>query len=238
MKKMILNFVLLGAMTINVFASSFNLSSIGYLDTEKEQSGKNKEMIIYKDMLSYLKQSKNANQLMVLGSLLAIGTNEPDSLGEIIKSDPIQAEFYMVESAKMGNIRAYSILGGLFLMNENMRKVDKNLNLSEKYLLLGYENGDKEAGVLLANLYIEKNKQKEGLNLLFELANQKDSNAQLGLALLFKNGLSTEDGKQVVQRNLDSANYYLNLACTNEIKSDKIKTFCFESKSVEVTKNQ
>lgn len=212
--------------------SFYNLNAfdLGSLEQNSKDPQK-EEKVIYKDMLSYLKNSDNTDQLMVAGTLLITGTNIPDSVGDIIKSDPLLGESYLIKSAKLGNIRAYSILGGLYFMNENMKPFDKSYELAEKYLKLGFESGDTEAGVLLSNLYLEKEEFEKGLSLLFKLANT-DSNAQLGLAILFKNGLYNKKGESVIVRNIDSANQYLNLACNNSVKSEKIKNFCFDTKNI------
>ncbi len=208
----------------------FDINNINSIDSKSSE--KKEDLVIYKDMLSYLQNSENTDQLMVVGTLLITGTDIPDSTGEIIKPDPLVGEKYLIKSAKLGNIRAYSILGGLYFMNENMKPLDKNYEFAEKYLKLGFENGDTEAGVLLSNLYLEKENYEKGISLLFDLANKKDSNAQLGLAILFKNGLYNKNGEAVLNKNIASANQYLDLACNNSNKSEKIKNFCFDSKNI------
>lgn len=234
MKKIKIIFLLI---LIQNLLFGFDINGINALNTmDNKSSDKKEDLVIYKDMLNYMKNSDNADQLMVLGTLLITGTNIPDSTGEIIKADPIEGESYLIKSAKLGNIRAYSILGGLYFMNENMKPLDKNYELAEKYLKLGFESGDTETGVLLSNLYIEKESYEKGISLLFDLANKKDSNAQLGLAILFKNGLYNSKGEAILNKNMDSANQYLNLACNNSVKSEKIKNFCFDSKNINFNK--
>lgn len=218
-------------MYIILIISFYNLNAFDLGSLENSKESQKEEKVIYKDMLSYLKNSDNTDQLMVVGTLLITGTNIPDSVGDIIKPEPLLGESYLIKSAKLGNIRAYSILGGLYFMNENMKPFDKNYELAEKYLKLGFESGDTEAGVLLSNLYLEKEEFEKGLSLLFKLAHT-DSNAQLGLAILFKNGLYNKKGESIIVRNIDSANQYLNLACNNSVKSEKIKNFCFDTKNI------
>lgn len=213
------------------FISSLFSFSMDSFEGTSSSNDKKEEKVIYKDMLNYLKTSDDTNQLLVLGTLLVTGSNIPDSIGDTIKPDPLLGETYLIKSANLGNIRAYSVLGGLYFMNENMKPLDKNYVLAEKYLKLGFNSGDLEAGVLLSNLYIEKEEYEKGIPLLFNLANS-DSSAQLGLAILFKNGLYDKNGDIILNRNIDSANQYLNLACNNPKQTDKIKNFCFDSKNI------
>lgn len=218
-------------LTIFFLISSLFSFSIDSLEGNSSSKTKEEEKVIYKDMLNYLKNSEDTNQLLVLGTLLITGSNIPDSIGDTIKPDPLLGEFYLIKSANLGNIKAYSVLGGLYFMNENLKPLDNNYTLAEKYLKLGFDSGDFEAGVLLSNLYIEKEEYGKGIPLLFNLANS-DSSAQLGLAILFKNGLYNKNGEIILNRNIESANQYLNLACNNPKQTDKIKNFCFDSKNI------
>jgi TPR repeat protein len=122
----------------------------------------NSEKVIYKDMLEYLKNSNDANQLMILGSLYVNGSTEPDSIGETIKADPILAEKYLLKSYELGNIRSLTILGGFILLNERMRKIDPDLKKAEELLSKSFYGGDLEAGTLLANLISKKKFIKKG----------------------------------------------------------------------------
>lgn len=226
---------ILSLFLVNLFGNSIQGFSDLKLNNLSEKNIK-EEKIIYKDMLAYLANSNDNSQFLVLGILYANGTDIADSTGATIKPNPILAEKYLLKSAK-SNIRAYSVLGGLYLLNENMSKFDKDLNLSEKYIKKGFYSGDQEAGTLLSKLYFKQNKYEKGLNLLFDLANKNDSSAQLALALLFKSGLFTNNGKELININMKTAEHYLTLACTNEKKSDNVQKICFDSNLVSMSKN-
>jgi len=201
------------------------------LSLEKKDSDTNKEKIIYKDMISYLKNSNDANQFIVLGSLYANGTEEKDALGQKIEIDIFLAEKYLLKSAEMGNIRALSVLGGLILIKEEMRKLDPKLIKAEHYLTTAFKNGDFQAGTILSDLYFEKNDNEKAIAILFESAEGHDSNAELGLAILFQKGL-IKNNKRIIKRDSNLAIMYLNRACKNENKSEKVIKICKDPKYV------
>lgn len=215
--------VLLLSITI-VFGSNLSLDN---------NNDNKEEKLVYKDMLSYLSMSNDNTQFSVLGSLYATGTNIKDSNGDIIKQDIFLSEKYLLKSANMGNYHSLTILSGFILLNENMRKLDPNLIKTEDYLKKAYNRGDLSAGILLSNLYFTKDSYKNGLSILLECASKNDADAQLALALLFKDGMADKNGKIIFEKNIKTAEFYLNKACTNENKSDKVKDMCYNNPYIE-----
>lgn len=189
------------------------------------------KQISYEDMINYLKNSNDANNFMALGIIYANGIPEKDSEGKTLSPDPILAQKYLLDSYHMGNVRALTILGGLLALNKNMRKLDPNFKLSEKYLKEAIKKGDLEAYSLLSNTYFLQNKFQKGLNTLITAANLGDANAQFMLAVLLKTGLKYKN-KYVIKKDAKAAEYFLNKACNNPHKSNRIKNLCFNSKYV------
>jgi TPR repeat protein len=196
------------------------------------------EKLVYKDMLAYLSMSNDNTQFAVLGSLYATGTTVKDSNGDIIKQDIFLAEKYLLKSANMGNYHSLTILAGFIILNENMRKLDPDLIKAEDYLKKSYKANDLSAGLLLSNIYFTKESYKKGLNILLECASKNDADAQLALALLFKDGMADKNGKMIFDKNIKTAEFYLNKACTNENKSDKVKDMCYNNPYIEKTVKQ
>lgn len=195
------------------------------LNLSKETSSDN-EKVIYKDMLAYLVASKNKSQLVVAGSLYATGSNIKDSNGDIIKQNIFLAEKYLLESANLGNHNALTILGGFIIINPEMRKLDPKLIKTEKYLLTAYSKGDSAAGVLLSSVYFEKENYIKGQHILTNCANNGNSEAQFALALLYKDGMKDKKNNIVINKNMKIAESFLNKACSNENKTDKIQKIC------------
>lgn len=230
MKRVILSTLL--SVTV-ALSNQFSINDLGGgANIPTSTKGKN-EPLVYKDMLSFLKNSHNAEQLMILGSLYANGTTKKDSLGEIIPIDIILAKKYLIKSAEMGNNRALTILGGLILFKKEMNKLDPKLKLAEKYLRFAFDSGDNEAAPLLSNILFRKNKNQEAIEVLVLSSNRGDSTSQLALAFLFKQGFKGANGFEV-KSNIKLAEKYLNEACLNENRSDKVKKTCMSSKFVEM----
>lgn len=206
-------------------------NSIG-LKKESPQSEK-ENFMVYKDMLAYLENSKDSTQLVALGTIYVNGIVEPDSTGAIVKKDPYIAESYFLKAIKRGNVKALSILSGFYLYNQDMRKLDPELKKAEQYLKEAYTKGDMESSVLLSNVYFEKNKHKEGVEVLLNASSNNDSGADLALAFLFKDGLFN-NGEIIVKKDLSIAEHYLNKACSNKDKSDKVKELCFNNKEIHI----
>ena len=225
-----------------IFLLLFGLNTIlfgslgGFLPKEN-LNAQNEPVTVYKDMLAYLEVvgKDDSKQLIVLGSLYAAGTNIPDSTGAIIEQDIFKAEKYLLKSANMGNPRALTILSGFILTNNNMRKLDPNLEKTEKYLNKAFQK-DLPAGTLLANLYFEKGFFDKAIDKLFETASLGDSSAEFALALLLKQGLTIED-KTYIKKDDKLAEMYLNKACLNKFKNQKLKDICSNSDMVQQTIN-
>ena len=80
-----------------------------------------------------------------------------------------EAEKYLLEAAKKGNIQAYNTLGYLYFVRDEFEK-------SEYYLLKGLEYTKdeklkKKVKLDLAYIYIKQNKEKEAEKLLRSIKN-------------------------------------------------------------------
>lgn len=196
------------------------------------------QKVVYKDMLAYMENSQNDAQLLTAGTLYAMGINEPDSTGEIVKPDGRKAESLILKSAELGNKKAYGILGNLLLASPVMRALDDDKHSkAQQYLEKALEAQDYEAGVGLINLYKETQQNKKLLNLVMQLDQKDDSLAQYILAFMFKDGFYSEVGELLVQKDLKTANYYLTRACTNRNKDKLVEEFCADPRNVEEDTN-
>jgi TPR repeat protein len=188
--------------------------------------------ISYDEMFSYMEGSNNDTQFAALGALYATGSTIKDDNGKTIKQDIFLAEKYLLKSANMGNIRSLTMLGNFIILNKEMRKLDPKMIKAEKYLQTAYAKGDSSACVVLSNLYFLKKDSKKGLSTLTECAAKNNSDAQLAMAILFKENM-TINGENLVKQNLKTANFYLNKACNNKNKSDRVSKFCSKDSSVD-----
>jgi len=208
------------------------------INKAQSQKGKNNQKFSYKDLVEFLKNSDDPQQTMILGILYSKGSDKTDDFGEKMEKDIVKSEKYLRLSASKGNYLALAMLGGLVLYNEDMRRLDPDLNQTLIDLQTAYDNGEVEAGVLLATTLFEKKQWKKGLQVLIDASNKGDSVAQLQLALIFKQGL--KDGREkesknwIVKPKEEVALYYLNKACSNEKKNKKVKEFCFNKKNITI----
>lgn len=210
-------------------ASVISLSAIdfpGLGNNNPLSKSENNKPMVYKDMLAFFAQSNNPEQLAAIGALYAVGTNEPDSTGDIIEPNPALAEKYLLESAKLGNIKAYGILGGLFFLQPNMRQHDADHKKARTYLEKAMSLNDYESGIILSNLYIEAKEEKKAIDLLLLLDQKNDSSAQLSLALFYNKGIYSELGKPILKRDQKVAEYFLTRACLNPKQDQNVKMFC------------
>jgi TPR repeat protein len=188
--------------------------------------------VYYPEMLEYMNNSNNDTQFAALGALYATGSTIKDDHGNIIKQDIFLAEKYLLKSGNMGNIRSLTMLANFIILNKEMRRLDPTLTKSEKYLKTAYAKGDLSACVILSNLYFQKNDGKNGLSTLTECAAKNNADAQLAMAILFKDNINI-NGKPLVKTNVKTADFYLNKACNNSLKSDNVNSFCSKSGIVE-----
>lgn len=210
----------------------------GYIDSgiSNYKKSEKKEKVSYRDLMAFLKASNDKNKIMILGILYSEDSSEPDDYGEYIKADIALASKYLLESYNMGNPKALAILGGLIFYNNNMAKLDRNLIKAEKYLKKSYNEGVFDAGLILANVQLVKGDYSSGVQTLLDISNRGDSSAQLQLALIFQKGIFSQNLKKtVIVKDRNLAEYYLNMACNNSKKSEKVQTFCY-SDLVEINK--
>lgn len=223
-----------------LLTTSLNADSLGFkamkIDTNKEVSDfkKNKEKFSYKELISFLKNSNDKKKLMILGALYASDSKEPDSYGEYIKADPALAMKYLLKSYKLGESDALVVLSGLILYNDKMSVLDRDLSKIKQYLKQAKKEHVKSASLLLGITELLRSEYEEGISELVFAANKlNDSSAQLELALIFQKGIySQKEGRTVVETDRNLAEYYLNKACTNEEKSDKVNEFCNSSRVI------
>lgn len=220
--------------TLNSLFAIQNLQSFaGSSLSDKSSSQEEPVKMVYKDMLAFLENSQDPNQLLILGSIYVNGTTEQDSVGDTIKKDPFLAESFLLKAINKDNIKALSVLAGFYMFNEDMRKLDPKLQKAEKYLKEAYKKGDNEASTLLSTLYFEKEMPDKGLEMLFSASNKNDSNADMALAFIFKDGLIVKN-KQIIKVDIPTAEFYLNKACSNKNKSEKINNLCFNSNYISI----
>ena len=229
MKFLLLLFIFLNSL----FATQSLQSLTNKSFSDKPSSQEEPVKMVYKDMLAFLENSQDSNQLLILGSIYVNGTTEADSVGDTIKKDPFLAENYLLKAINKGNIKALSVLAGFYMFHEDMRKLDPKLKKAEEYLKEAYKKGDNEASTLLSTLYFEKEIPDKGLEMLFNASNKQDANADIALAFIFKDGLIVKQ-KQIIKADMPTAEFYLNKACSNKNKSEKINNLCFNSNYVSI----
>jgi len=227
MKKILLLIILIS----NLF--SFDLTSniktpdtFSTINSFKENS--KKEKFSYDDLIAFLKASNDKNKILILGVLYANDSEKPDDFGKYIKADPILAKKYILQSYKMGNKDALAILSGLILYNDKMSILDKDLSETKKMLIQSEKDGNIKGILLLAITELLRGEYDDGISTLIKAANMNDASAQLELAIIYQKGIYSEKlKKMVISPNRDVAEFYLNQACTNENKSDKVREFCY-----------
>lgn len=223
---------------LSIFIHSFaiNITNINE-DIDQYKSDSKKEKLSYKDLIYYLENSGDKNKIMILGILYANGTPEEDDFGYKVGPDPLLSLKFLEKSYQMGNPRALSVLGALILYNDHMSILDKSLDKTENYLNLAIKGGDKEAKLLLGNTLLLKYKYDEALMVLKEASEDGDSSASLQLAFLYIQGIYSEKHDRIMlEKNIEAANYFLNIACNSKEKNEKVREVCF-SENVETITN-
>lgn len=212
-----------------VYASSFNTMELDNNSNTTENGQQVKEKINYKEMINYLKSSNLSKDMIALGTIYVNGIQDKDSIGETVNADPILAEKYFLKAIEMDDKEADSILGGLYLYNVNMQRLDTDNKKALFHIKKSFESGKLEMASILADLMFRKNDYKEGVKILLKGAEFNDSSSQFSLALLFKKGLRDDNGNYILEKNEDTANFYLNKSCLNENKTKKIYDLCYNN---------
>lgn len=208
------------------------------LDGNTEKSNLNKEKIIYSEMINYLKNSTFSKDMIALGTIYVNGIPDKDDLGETINADPLLSEKYFKKAIEMGDDKADALLGGLYLYNDNMKRIDVNGEKAFFYITKAYRAGNVEMSSILADLHFQKKEFRKGVKVLMKGDEYNDSSSQFALALAFKKGLRDDNAVYVLEKNDETANFYLNKACLNENKTKKIHDLCYNnSKYIEMINN-
>jgi len=227
-----MKYVLILMLSINVFAFSPTTGNMsGNKEIENYKNHNQKEKFSYSEMISFLKNSKNKNKLMILGVLYAQRSDKPDDYGVYIEADPALSLKYIMKSYHMGNKEALVILAGLILYNDNMAKLDMNLDKTKNILIKAKNENTKSAEFMLALVELLRKEYEIGVKDMVIAAENGDASAQLEAALIFQKGIakSKNSKEYIIKPQRDLSEYYLNKACTNENKSDKITEFCNSS---------
>jgi len=221
-----------------LFASSLSPINIDKMkESQINEYKEGKEKISYKDMIAFLKASNDKNKMLILGVLYSKDSDKPDDYGYSIKADPLLAMKYILKSYEMGNKKALVILSGLILYNDNMAKLDKDLSKAKKYLIQAKKDNTENAQYMLGLVEILRGEYEEGLQEMIQAANNGDSTAQLQVALILQKGIySQEKNKMVIQPERKLAEYFLNKACHNDNKSEKVVEFCNSAMIQQVSK--
>lgn len=114
-----------------------------------------------------------------------------------------EAEKYLLEAAKKGNIQAYNALGYLYFVRDEFEK-------SEYYLLKGLEYTKdeklkKKVKLDLAYIYIKQNKEKEAEKLLRSIKNN-DATVFNTLGILYYNNQNYKKAIEYYKKALDKGN--------------------------------
>jgi len=223
-------------LAINNFGNQLN-NNITSLKEEVKKRTKNKIATKedYLAIIKFLKERNSFNDNIILGSIYAYGIWGKNKK-VLISADPNKAYYYFLKSYKQGYDKALLYLVGVLLNNELMHeKIDPTYKLAYKYISMYLKKHPTDPNGLFWKVMIDAriNKFNEMVNILMKLATKyHNSDAQLTLALIFLNGLYSNHGV-IVDSNIDTANYFLNMACTNQNKSQKVKMFCSNSNIVE-----
>jgi len=226
-----MKYIFLLLFSINIFASSFSGSIIGNKEIENYKDQNQNQKFSYSEMISFLKKSNDKNKIMILGVLYTQRSDKPDDYGEYIEADPALALKYIMKSYEMGNKEALVILSGLILYNDNMAKLDKDLSKTKSMLVKAKGENTKSAEFMLALVELLRKEYQSGVEDMVTAAENGDASAQLEAALIFQKGIAKgKNSKEyIIKPQRDLSEYYLNKACTNEHKSDKITQFCNSS---------
>lgn len=181
----------------------------------------------YTELISFLKNSNNGEYIMYLAVLYLNGSNHPDEEGNIVEKDIEKSIYYFEKSIKLEYFNASSILGSLYLYNNDFMILPDNIKKAKFYLELALEKEIYDATIALSTIYLYyDNEIDKGIDVLLVGAAKGVSTAQLGLATLFANGSKDLN----IVKNLPLANKYLTMACLNEKQTKKVKEYCSSKK--------
>jgi len=221
--------ILLIVFFLHLEGSSFNLSQGNILNTDTKKESK----ISYNEMIRYMIQSNDPSQLFGVGVIYMNGIEDKDDSGLSISVDLEKALYYFNTSINKGYKKGNAIVGAFYLYNKNLSKISNSENSAEIYLKKAIAANDISAYIYLSDLYNRQDKVEESINVLMLGANQNDATAQLMVAYMYNNGVYNEKSKkQLIYKNEKNALFFLNKACSNKNKSEKVKKTCFNSKEV------
>ena len=210
--------------TLIVLTTGFLFSNINPMSIAKNNTQKNiKEKKIYKELISSLSTSLNGEYTIYLAVIYLNGISEPDDVGETIKPDIKKSIQYFEKAINQGYYKAASILGSLYLLDNKLSKEEDNIKKAKYYLKIALDKGIYESTISLSTIYLYYEKDSEtALKYLHIGANNHIASAELTLATLYAYG-SKEFG---ISKNLLVGNQFLEKACLNKRKTEKVEEFC------------
>jgi len=210
--------------TLIVLTTGFLFSNINPMSmSQNNAQEKVKEKKLYKELISSLSTSLNGEYTMYLAVIYLNGISEPDDIGETINPDIKKSIKYFEKAINQEYYNAASILGSLYLLDNKLSKEEDNVKKAKHYLKIALEKNIYEATVPLSTISIFYEKDSEtALKYLHMGANNKIASAELTLATLYAYG-SEEFG---VDKNLLIGNQFLERACLNKKKTEKVEEFC------------
>jgi len=217
---------------IFLFIMSTSLFGFG-LESQTSNSPQKNNKVSYTQMISLMELSKDPEQTFGIGVLYMNGIKDKDDYGQVLQKDLNKALFYFDKSINDGYLKGYGMVGGLLLYNKNLKEIKGSDKLSKKYLTKAIAVGDRSAYVYLADLYTRNNDFQKAIDVLMTGANSHDSTSQYMIAKFYHEGLvDPMNKKQLVFKDEKKALYFLNLACSNNSKTEKLQKMCFNSKYV------
>lgn len=185
----------------------------------------------YSEILSYLEQKGDGENLFYLASFYLNGSEEKDSDGKTVQKNPDLAERWFKESVEKKFPFAAITLGSLYLYHEDFIVKENNIELAEKYLKISIEEGIFEAYTPLADIYFNfKGDAKKSLDYLSKGASKKIATSQYALAVIYNTGLKAEGF--VLEKNAGISAKFLTDACTNSKRTKQINTNCYDKTAV------
>ena len=201
-------------------------SSISNILNQKEGPISKKKN--YKELVPFLEKSNNGEYTFYLAILYLKGSVTPDEFGNVVLKDTTKALKFFKKSIDLEYYQSASVLGSLYIYNEDFMTMEDNVKKGKHYLTLAIKNEIYEASTALASLYFYYDKDADkGLETLMIGADKGISTAQLVLATTFAYGLKDIN----IQQNKAMANKFLEMACLNKNKTKEVIKFC-NSKNV------
>lgn len=232
-------FIISLALTSSILFANIGLENLSVNSIMNQQNSakedKKEEEKTYASLINSLKSSSSGEYTMYLAVIYLNGISEPDSQGETVPQNIDLAIKYFEKSISLEYYQASAILGSLYIFDPRFMVKEDNVAKAKHYLNLALEKEVYESTMALANIYFYYEKDiAKALEYLHLGASKNIATAELALATLYGYG-SKELG---IEKNEFIGNQFLEKACKNKNKTDKVEEFCNSDKVLNYKKEE